>query len=94
MVAPRAIVAPVLKADPPEPVVTPNAIMLSCGETAGAGTTIFVPLAVCPAATVMTLGGARAPLPTGAPFGEAAGLGEEEELLPPQPETIITADIT
>src|SRR5205807_8923699 len=93
-VAPRAIKAPVFEADPPEPVVTPSAIMLSAGEIAGAGTTMLVPVALWPAATVITFGAAMAPPPTEAGAGAGAGVAFEDELLAlPQPTATMAAVI-
>src|SRR5438105_6995598 len=57
LVAPRAMVAPVLKAVPPPPELTPNTRALGAGEAVARGTMISAPLAAWPGARPMTTGG-------------------------------------
>src|SRR5207237_5001345 len=57
LVAPRAMVAPVLKAVPPPPELTPSTRALGAGEAVARGTMISAPLAAWPGARPMTTGG-------------------------------------
>jgi hypothetical protein len=90
--APWAMLAPVFEAEPPEPVVTPSAMMLGAEEFEAAGTTMFTPLAFSPAATVMMFGGVTALV--GAGGGALELLPAEEALFPPHPASSATRATT
>ena len=89
LVWPRPMVEPVLEADPPFPVDVPKTRAFSGGEATGAGTTISLPLAVAPGATVTVVGGFTAPVPGGAGGGVGVVGGGVLLAPPPQPTAMV-----
>src|SRR5438067_13261680 len=91
LLAPRAMVAPVLKAVPPPPELTPRTKTLGAGEEEGNGTLMSARLAAWPGARPMTTGGLICEeVGPGAGVGVGGVLLEDEP--PAHPEMTAIAD--